>query len=287
MKLPSKHIFVLMMLSLFTSLPAFSAEPAKLPAQLKPVQVVKPQIKTQSAPIPLPEADFSLPRGASSGIGLQEIRAQVMAKRYTTLSAELGAVVNKIHKPDGSRFTEGEVLISLDCEVQKAQREKAQAEFTAAKQTYSANQKLAELDAMGAVEVDVAKGNFERAEAEVKTLEAQIAKCEIKAPFTGVVTDQRVRERQYVQPGQTMLEVVDDSAFEVEFLAPSTWMSRLKEGSRLAVRVDELGRAFPATVSRLSHKVDPASQSIKVTAQIDYKGDALRSGMSGRVSFKR
>lgn len=238
------------------------------------------------APTPV-QIEPVAPRGVSSGIGLQEIRAQVMAKRYTTLSAELGAVITKIHKPDGSRFTEAEVLISLDCEVQKAQREKAQAEFVAAKQSYIANQKLAELDATGMIEVDIAKGNFERSEAELKTLEAQIAKCEIKAPFTGVVTDQRVRERQYVQPGQALLEVVDDSAFEVEFLAPSVWLSRLKEGSHLMVRVDEVNQAYPATVSRLSNKVDPASQSIKVTAQIDYKGNGLRSGMSGRVSFRK
>lgn len=252
---------------------------------------IKPpvQVKTQSVKVaPLPtRIESALPAGVSSGIGMQEIRAQVMAKRYTTLSAELGAVITKIHKPDGSRFTEGEVLISLDCEVQKAQREKAQAEFFAAKQSYIANQKLAELDATGMIEVEIAKGNFERAEAELKTLEAQIAKCEIKAPFAGVVTDQRVRERQYVQPGQALLEVVDDSAFEVEFLAPSVWLSRLKEGSRLTVRVDEVNQSYPATVSRLSNKVDPASQSIKVTAQIDYKGNALRSGMSGRVSFRK
>ena len=276
MKLLGK-CFLASFMSIVAVSQALSAEIASPPVQLKqqPVKVAPVQVE----PV--------VPSGVSSSISLQEIRAQVMAKRYTTLSAELGAVITKIHKPDGSRFTEGEVLISLDCEVQKAQREKAQAEFVAAKQSYIANQKLAELDATGMIEVDIAKGNFERSEAELKTLEAQISKCEIKAPFSGVVTDQRVRERQYVQPGQALLEVVDDSAFEVEFLAPSVWLSRLKEGARLTVRVDEVNQSYPATISRLSNKVDPASQSIKVTAQIVYKTNGLRSGMSGRVSFRK
>ena len=226
---------------------------------------------------------------ASSGIGSQEIRAQVLAKRYTTLASEMGANVTHIYAPEGTRFSTGAALASLDCDVQEAQRQKAKAEYTAAKQSLIANQRLAELNATGMIEADMAKGAFERAEAEVKTLDAQISRCVIRAPFPGVVAEQRVRERQYVQPGQAMFDIIDDSAFEVEFLVPSTWIARLKIGSPINVAVDEIAQVYEARISRLSNKVDPASQSIKITAQIYPQGkkQGLRAGMSGRVSFKK
>jgi hypothetical protein len=47
--------------------------------------------------------------------------------------------------------------------------------------------------------------------------------------------------------------------------------------------VDETGKTYGAQVSRLGARVDPVSQSIKVTAVIEGRPAELMAGMSGRI----
>ena len=51
----------------------------------------------------------------------------------------------------------------------------------------------------------------------------------------------------------------------------------------LPTRVDETGKTYRAHVALLGGKVDPVSESIKVTANLDGDVRDLVPGMSGRV----
>lgn len=92
-----------------------------------------------------------------------------------------------------------------------------------------------------------------------------------------------MREQQYVQPGQALLDILDDSVLELEFLVPSSWLGWLRVGSSFQVEIDETRKSYPAKFIRIGARVDPVSQSVKVAAAIDGKFPELIAGMSGRV----
>jgi multidrug efflux pump subunit AcrA (membrane-fusion protein) len=76
---------------------------------------------------------------------------------------------------------------------------------------------------------------------------------------------------------------LDDSAFELEFLAPSTWMHRLREGMNVRVYIEEARRMAQARILRVSPRVDPVSQSVKVTATLEGPVSDLKAGMSAHL----
>ena len=223
------------------------------------------------------------PAAAKIGIERQEIRAQLLPRRFTTIAAEIGAKINRLPIPEGGNFKTGQLLIGFDCSMPQAMLQKARAELSAAQQTYTANQRLAELNSIGNVELDVSRANMAKATAEVGAQQAVLAKCTISAPFAGRVAEQKVREQQYVQPGQAMLDILDDSVLELEFLVPSSWLSWLKVGQGFQVHIDETKKTYPAKFIRIGARVDPVSQSVKVAAAIDGKFPELIAGMSGKV----
>ncbi len=222
---------------------------------------------------------------ATSGLDRQEIRAQLRAIRHTTLSSEIGAVAQHILVKEGQRFEMGAPLIQLDCALHDAQRAKSTAELAGAQRSLQANQRLAELNAAGLMELDLAKNAVEKFQAELRISETQLSKCVIKAPFAGIVAEQRIREQQYVQPGTPLVDVLDDSAYELEFLAPSTWLSRLRVGMVVRITVDEVRRNAVARIVRISPRIDPVSQSIKVVANLEGPVADLKAGMSGRLQM--
>lgn len=218
-----------------------------------------------------------------SNLETREIRAQLAPRRYTTLAAEIGAKINRLPLTEGAAFKQGQILVQFDCVLQQAQFAKAEASLMAADTAWRGNQKLAELNSVGKIELDISKADVLKAQAEVAANRALIGKCQIAAPFSGRIAEQKAREQQYVQPGQALLEILDDSQLELEFIVPSRWLAWVRNGAAFQVNIDETGKTYPAKVQRIGARVDPISQSVKLTAVIDGRFSELVAGMSGKV----
>lgn len=216
-------------------------------------------------------------------IDQQDIRVQLMPRHFTTIAAEIGAKISRISVQEGGSFKAGQELVVFECSLQQTQLEKAQAELDAAEQTFKSNARLSELNSVGQLELDLSKSAVGRAKAELNTHQVILKKCSIEAPFSGRVAEQKAREQQFVQPGQAMLDILDDSVLELEFLVPSHWLSWIKIGGAFRVAIDETGKTYPARFVRKGARVDPVSQSIKVTGTVDGQFPELITGMSGRL----
>ncbi|MEY2618457.1 MAG: hypothetical protein RL522_1459 [Pseudomonadota bacterium] len=225
------------------------------------------------------------PRADGAPLARQALRAQLLPRRYTTLAAEVGAKVNRLPVPEGGAFRAGQVLAGFDCSVQQALLHKHQAELQAAEKTAQANEALHKLNSVGQLELDLSQVAVQRVRAELGSQQAVLEKCTITAPFSGRVAEQRVREQQFVQAGQPVLDILDDSVLELEFIVPSAWLSWLRVGSDFTVSIDETGKTYPARLTRLGARVDPVSQSLKVGAAIHGRFPELMAGMSGRVDM--
>lgn len=213
----------------------------------------------------------------------QVVRAQLVPRAFTTLSSETAARVDRISHRAGEHFQKGETLVEFDCVTQRAQVAKARAVLKAAEKTYAINKRLFDMKSLSGLELEVSAAEIDKAKADVAMADAMQSKCVVEAPFTGVVVDQKAREFQYTTPGQPLLEIVDDKALELEFIVPSAWLRWLKPGFAFSVAVDETGKTYHAHVELLGGRVDPVSESIKVTGTIDRDAQDLMPGMSGRV----
>lgn len=214
-----------------------------------------------------------------------EIRAQLTPRHYTTLSSELGAAVDRLHRREGERFKAGEVLVDLHCDLQQAQLEKARSALAMSERSLVATKRLLELKSIGALEVANAETEAAKNRSEVRIMTVTVSKCAYKAPFDGRVAEQKVREKQFVQAGQPLLEILDDSRLELEFIVPSRWLAWMKPGVAGRVTIHETEQGYPLRLTRIGAKVDPVSQSVKVAGEIEGRFPELISGMSGRVEL--
>lgn len=228
-------------------------------------------------------AQSPLPSAIPAGLERADIRAQLSPRRYTTLSAEIPARLARITVKEGEAFKAGQVLAHLDCALQLSARDRARAALGGAEKNWAAQKRLDELNATGKLEVQTAEAEMDKLKAELAQINTTLSKCAIAAPFTGRVADQKARENQYVQAGQPILDILDDSALELEFIVPSKWLKWLAIGHKFEVEIDETGKRYPAHIQRLGARIDPVSQSLKANAVIDGRHPELLAGMSGRL----
>ena len=227
----------------------------------------------------------ALPEGYSAGDKDGRIRTQFTPKNEVVISSELSAKIASLSLREGDSFRAGQMLVGFDCTMFQAQLTKAQVTRDATRQTLTVNQRLAELNSIGTLEVQLAEARAKEAAAEVAYMQATVSKCSIAAPFAGRVAKRLVANHQYVTPGTPLLGLIDSGELELQLIVPSRWLVWLKAGSKFAVQVDELGRSINARVIRIGARIDPVSQSVGLTAVVDGNAAGLLPGMSGWASF--
>ena len=111
----------------------------------------------------------------------------------------------------------------------------------------------------------------------VKNLEQRLAKYNIRAPFTGILTEALVTEGSLIRNGQKLGEYIDPSIYEMEVALSKTYASLLKVGE--SVRLNNLNHTetYSGKVSRVNGSIDAATQTI--TAYIEVKNNTLKEGM--------
>ncbi len=84
----------------------------------------------------------------------------------------------------------------------------------------------------------------------------------IKAPISGNVTMQEVRQGMFLSPGEKVMEIIDLESVYVEMDVYESEMDGLAEGLEVLVGAD----AYEADIARISRKVDRESRTIAVQA---------------------
>ena len=235
--------------------------------------------------VPISAILLALTTALTFAAGEPLVRAQLTPRKAAIVSAEIGGRVRELPLLEGGSFDMGAVLLVVDDSLQRAQVERARAVLTAAERTYTANQRLHALHSIGQIELDLSEAEVAKARAELSYASAMLAKCEIRAPFTGRMSEQRVRPQEFVQPGQVLFEIVDRDTPQIDFIAPSKWLAWLQPGQTFQLIVDETGKTYTAKIERIGAKVDAVSQSIKVVGVVTSEGSELIAGMSGSVSL--
>lgn len=213
------------------------------------------------------------------------IRIQLVARDEVEVSSEISAKIASMPFRDGDAFRVGQTLVSLDCSLYAAQLHKAQAESDAAVELKRVNDRLSQLHSIGQIDVEQAAAKAKASAAEVAYMQATVRKCAIAAPFDGRVVKRSASAQQFAQPGKALMTIVDTSHLELKMIVPSKWLAWLKPGHPLTVKVDEVGKVYPATVARIGARVDPVTQTIDVTAALSGHASELLPGMSGWASF--
>lgn len=217
--------------------------------------------------------------------GTEEIRAQIVPLHSATLSSEMAGRIDGIATRAGDRFKKGDVLVTFDCAMPRAQLGRAQAVVTQAARTFEINRRAVEQKSTGQLELDIAAAEVLKAKADLAIAEAAASRCSVTAPFAGVTVAQKAHEFEYAAPGQPLLDVLDDHVLEIELTAPARSVGALRPGAPFQVRIDETGKIYSGRISRLGARVDPATQSVKAIGDISGDASDLMTGMNGRVSL--
>jgi membrane fusion protein (multidrug efflux system) len=117
-----------------------------------------------------------------------------------------------------------------------------------------------------------------------RSLELELEKTRVTAPFSGIVARRYVRVGQQVAKGDRLFWVTAEAPLRVRFILPEKYLGRMKRGAQLALTTPDLpDEKHTVRVVEISPVVDPASGTIEVLAELMGKPGRLRPGMTSNI----
>jgi len=168
------------------------------------------------------------------------------------VSARVSGVVQEVHVTDNQLVKEGEPLVKLDPKDLKADFDEAQANAEKARLDFERNQELFEIKAVSKQELEHAQSAYDVAKARLETATLQLSYTSIVAPTSGRIGRKNVEVGNRIQPGQTLIVVVDPEIWVVANFK-ETQLAGMKVGSKVSMTIDAIpGKTFTGTIESFS-----------------------------------
>lgn len=236
---------------------------------------------------PMPDASGNFPETDPANDRFQgSVRAKIRPMQHAVLSAPLAATLLTLGAREGSRVKKGDVLMKFDCTPLEAQLIVAQTRRDAARTKLDVNERLEKIHNVSKLDLALSRSEVALSDADIKGIRAQLAQCTVEAPFSGVVTQQMVQAREFTNPGDPVLRLVNIDDLEIEMVVPSSLIRKLHSGDHFILHVDELDRDIESTIKYVVREVDPVSQTVRVIGMPVKADPDLLPGMSGNVRFE-
>lgn len=238
------------------------ADPARTPGQAAPAKVTAQTVASKS------------------WSDVIEALGTAQANESITLTSKITETVRRVNFSDGQAVSAGDVLVELTASQQTAQLRDAQAMARDADRQYRRQQDLVKQGTVSRALFDTATASRDSNSAKVDAIRAQLSDRVIIAPFSGVLGLRRVSPGTLVTPGTPITTLDDIDLIKLDFSVPETLLSALAVGQEVQARTAAWPeRQWEGRIASIDSRVDTASRSVLVRAEIRNPEHVLRPGM--------
>ncbi|QJC77986.1 HlyD family secretion protein [Pseudomonas umsongensis] len=191
------------------------------------------------------------------------IRADVVV-----ISPDVSGWVRELKAYDNQQVKAGDLLLSIDRDRFEAALEKAEAVVQTRQQQLNLREReasrraslgpqaiSAELRENAQINAGIARGELREAQAEAKAAQINLDRSQVHAPRNGHITNLRLAQGNYVNAGQSVMALIDDSTFYVQAYFEETKLPRIHVGDPVKVWLMSAGDALQGRVESISRGI--------------------------------
>lgn len=213
----------------------------------------------------------------------------VMSKEFQTmatlsplnsvsLSAAASGRLVTLNAKDGASVQKGALIAKIDDSDLKANLKQAEANMALAKQKFDRTQKLHEQGSATAADLESAEASLKSNEASVELIKAQIAKTEVRAPFSGKLGFVNVSVGAWLNAGAAIVELNEVNKLKAKFSLPQRYASVVKVGDKITLKDEERNVEKAGKVTALDATISESSRTRQIMVTVDNAKGELIAG---------
>lgn len=219
---------------------------------------------------------------------------ELLAVEEASVAAEVGGRITALRVSEGAPVSAGSIVLEIDRERRELELANERALVAAARSEIAQERReldrirtLHKSDAASQASLDAANTRVLSARAKLAAAEAKLGLAQlalrnasVTAPFDGLVARRFVSAGDHVSEGEKLFDLVALDPIEVEFHLAERDSARVALGRPVEVRVTPYPETvFHAVVHVVSPRIDPATRTLRVKAQVENAEGKLRPGL--------
>jgi membrane fusion protein (multidrug efflux system) len=214
-----------------------------------------------------------------------DVTGTIDANERVNLISETAGNITRIYFNEGSHVRKGQLLVKVYDQDLQASLKQVQYQVTLAKQNEYRNKILLQKEAISKQEYDTSLTSLNTLTAQSEVIKAQIAKTEIRAPFSGTIGLRNVSPGGYLSPNTAIASLVNIDPAKVTFSVPEKYLELIKSGSKVNFSIESSRNTFVASVYAIEPSIDATSRTITVRAKALNKQALLKAGQFAKINL--
>lgn len=224
---------------------------------------------------------------------------KIEAISSANISTRMMGYVDKIYVDMGDKVRSGQLLLSInnvDVSAKLAQVNagimEAQAGFDMAQKDFDRYTALFKENSASPKELDDMTAQYEMAKARLSAakelkneVNAQLSYANIRAPFSGVVTNRFIKAGDMANPGMPLLEVEAPGKYQIMAMVPESEILGIKNNTEVRVLIKALDKTAKGTVTEVSSSAKNTGGQYMVKVVLEETEANILSGMYATVQF--
>lgn len=212
---------------------------------------------------------------------------QLDAEHSVVIQPEIEGIVESIDFVQGQHVAAGAVLFTLRSREQEALLREAEANRNLARERWERSEQLLSREASSIEQRDVARAEYEIAEARVEIARLELDRTRIRAPFAGVVGEHLVDIGSRIEQETELVRLDAVDRLQVTFGISDEGLPTAKPGMKVEAWVRPYpGEKFPGEVFYVAPTLDARNRRIFVKAWIDNRDHRLAPGLFANVDLE-
>ncbi|MBN1548014.1 MAG: efflux RND transporter periplasmic adaptor subunit [Syntrophaceae bacterium] len=205
--------------------------------------------------------------------------------RVVNLGSPQQGIIATIDVERGNSIREGQVLATLQSEVEMALMELKKANKDFAERKKERLEPLYEQELLAPLNMDEAETARALAEAEYKHAHEVVKRTKISSPVNGVVVEVFLSPGEYVE-NQPIMKLAEINPLNVEVILPLDKYRSVKLGTKAQVIPESpIGGQYSATVVIVDRVIDAASGTFGVRLKLPNPNHRIPAGIKCKVLF--
>jgi membrane fusion protein (multidrug efflux system) len=215
-----------------------------------------------------------------------EILGNIRPIKGVVLTVEQPGIIKSILVKPGQNIRQGDVILELVDDVEKAQVEVLSASVNLSKATLERDKPQLAAQAISQAQWDADTADYQVKLAQLNQQKALLAKKIIVAPFSGRVGLMVLSPGQYLNPGDLVTTLQQLDPLLVDFYVTQQQISLVRLGGLVSVTTDILpGIKQQGTITTINSAIDPTTRQLLVEATLVHPSAGIVPGAYAKVRW--
>ncbi|WP_187428591.1 efflux RND transporter periplasmic adaptor subunit [Roseobacter fucihabitans] len=202
--------------------------------------------------------------------------------RETVILAEMAGHVARVNVKKGQMVTQGDPITVLDQTQRIADLNRAQEDLARTVRDFETAKALLERGAATSTRLAQARAALAASRAAIATAQQGLAQTELVAPFGGRVEALSVNPGIYIQEGDEIARIVDNTPLTVSMRVPQQTRAGLRSGAQVSVQFNT-GESRVGQITFLGNSADLATRTFLVEISFPNADGQIPAGISARM----